>query len=235
MKFPAPLIEGTLIKRYKRFLADITLASGEIITAHTPNTGAMTGCCEPGSPVWLLHHDNPKRKYAHSWEMVQNPHGINIGINTGLANKLVQEAIEKGVVKELKGYQNIRREVRYGNERSRVDFLLAGHASKPDCYVEVKNVTLCENGKGLFPDAVSLRATKHLRELMEMRKSGHRSVIFFCIQRQDVTTMSAAAHVDPDYAEHLQLAKKTGVEILAYRASPNPDVIELDKKISVKV
>jgi len=235
MKFPVPLIEGVLIKRYKRFLADVTLKNGDVITAHTPNTGAMTGCNEPGSSVWLLRHDNPKRKYPHSWELVQNQQGIIIGINTGLANKLVHEAIESGVVKELAGYENIRREVKYGKENSRIDLLLEGHKNKPDCYVEVKNVTLCEKGEGMFPDAVSKRATKHLRELMEMRSAGYRSVIFFCIQRQDVKKMSAATHIDPEYADTLQLANKRGVEILAYRASPNPDKIELRKQVSVRV
>lgn len=235
MKYPGPLVEGVLIKRYKRFLADVTLQSGEVITAHTPNTGSMTGCSEPGSPVWLLHHDNPKRKYAHSWELVQNQQGIIVGINTGLPNKLVQEAIESGVIKELTGYETIRREVNYGKERSRIDLLLEGHASQPDCYVEVKNVTLCEHGEGMFPDAVSKRASKHLRELMEMKSEGYRAVIFFCIQRQDVMTMSAAAHIDPEYADTLLLASKQGVEILAYRASPNPKSIELKDKISVSV
>lgn len=235
MKFPAPLVEGILIKRYKRFLADVTLQNGEVITAHTPNTGSMTGCSDPGSPVWLMHHDNPKRKYPHSWELVQNKQGIMVGINTGLPNKLAQESIESGVVKELSGYQIIRREVNYGKERSRIDLLLEGHASEPDCYVEVKNVTLCENGKGMFPDAVSKRATKHLRELMEMRSEGYRSVIFFCIQREDVTSMSAAAHIDPEYADTLRMAKEQGVEILAYRASPNPKKIELKKQVSVSV
>jgi sugar fermentation stimulation protein A len=235
MKFAAPLVEGVLIKRYKRFLADVTLESGEVITAHTPNTGSMSGCCEPGSPVWLLHHDNPKRKYAHSWELVQNKNGIKIGINTSLANKLVQEAIESGVAGELSGYQVIRREVKYGLENSRIDLLLEGHKNKPDCYVEVKNVTLCEQGKGMFPDAVSKRGTKHLRELMEMKRAGFRSVIFFCIQRQDVTSMSAATHIDPEYAETLQQAHRQGVEILAYRASPNPENIELRKQVPVRV
>lgn len=235
MKFPAPLIEGVLIKRYKRFLADVTLKNGVVITAHTPNTGAMTGCCDPGSPVWLMYHDNPKRKYAHSWELVENQQGVIVGINTSMPNKLAQEAIESGVVKELSGYSEIKREVKYGKENSRIDLLLVDHKSKPDCYVEVKNVTLCVDGRGMFPDAVSKRATKHLRELMEMRKEGFRSVIFFCIQRQDVTKMSAAAHVDPEYADTLQLAKKQGVEILAYRATPNPKNIELNKKILVSV
>jgi len=234
MKFTSPLVKGVLVRRYKRFLADVVLENGEEVTAHTPNTGAMTGCCDPGSPVWLMWHDNPKRKYAHSWEMVQNRQGTRIGINTGLANLLVQEAIQSGVVKALSGYRQIRREVNYGRERSRIDLFLEGHRDKPDCYVEVKNVTLCENGTGMFPDAVSQRATKHLRELMEMTRKGYRSVVFFCIQRKDVNVMAPATHIDPKYTETLQAAIRQGVEPLAYRASPSPKRIELSKQVRIR-
>ena len=150
MNFEAPLISGTLIKRYKRFLADIKLDDDSVITAHTPNTGSMKGCCTPGSRVWLSRSDNPKRKYPFSWEIVEAKPDVLVGINTGLPNKLVKEAIENGTISELQGYSTVRPEVRYGNENSRIDLLLQGKSIKP-CYVEIKNVTLVENGMGPFP------------------------------------------------------------------------------------
>ena len=145
MKFPAKLTEGRLIKRYKRFLADVEMEDGQIITVHVPNTGSMKSCCEPGSKVWLSCSDNPKRKYAHTWEMVETGSGALVGINTGLSNLLVKEGVEQGIIKELQGYSTIRKEVRYGRENSRIDLLLE-NGEKERCYVEVKNVTLSENG-----------------------------------------------------------------------------------------
>ena len=195
MRFDQALLAGTLIKRYKRFLADVELDDGRIVTAHTPNTGSMLGCCEPGSRVWLSNSGNPKRKYALSWELVEAAPGVLVGINTGLPNKLVREGIRDGTITELQGYDAIRQEVRYGRENSRIDLLLEG-GGKPDCYVEIKNVTLAEEGIGYFPDAVSERGSKHLRELAEVAAGGKRAVICFCVQRKDVFEVRPADSID---------------------------------------
>jgi sugar fermentation stimulation protein A len=234
MKFDPPLQPATLIRRYKRFLADVVLSNGEQITVHTPNTGAMTGCAEPGSPVFLRDTDNPKRKYHYSWEMTENRQGVMVGVHTGITNQLVREAIEGGVVAELQGYRSIRQEVKYGEEGSRIDLLLEGHADKSDCYVEIKNVTTCdENGFGFFPDAVSSRATKHLRELMVVVANGGRGVIFFCVQRGDVQRVRPADEVDKLYGETLRQALAAGVEALACRALVRPDAVILETPIPV--
>ncbi len=234
MKFDHPLQPATLIRRYKRFLADVVLPNGEEITVHTPNTGAMTGCAEPGSTVFLRDVDNPKRKYRYSWEMTENSQGVMVGVHTGLTNALVREAIESGVVAELQGYETIRQEVKYGEEGSRIDLLLEGHADGRDCYVEIKNVTTCdEQGFGYFPDAVSSRATKHLRELMGVVERGGRGVIFFCVQRGDVERVRPADEIDPKYGETLRQALAAGVEALACRALVRPDVVILDTPLPV--
>lgn len=232
MKFDQKLIEGTLIRRYKRFLADVELTGGEVITAHTANTGSMKGCCEPGSPVWLSCSDNPKRKYPLSWELVEVKKGTLVGINTGLPNRLVGEAIENGTINELQGYASMRYEVKYGQEKSRIDILLEDE-QKGLCYVEIKNVTLVENGRAFFPDAVSTRGSKHLRELMAMHSEGHRSVIFFCLQRMDAAEVAPADDIDETYGRTLRQAMEHGVEALAYRARVSPAEIALDMKLPV--
>ena len=229
MQFDQPLIEGRLIRRYKRFLADVQLGGGEIVTAHSANTGAMTGCSEPGSRVWLSRADNPKRKYSLSWELVESAPGILVGINTLKSNHLVREAIELGAVPELAGYASIRSEVRYGEENSRIDLLLEGEVP---CYVEVKNVTLADSGIGYFPDAVSARGTKHLRELMSVVAAGQRAVIFFCVQREDVHEVRPAAHIDPVYAATLHEAVAQGVEAIAYAARVSPQEIFLQRRLA---
>ncbi len=234
MLFTPPLQAATLIRRYKRFLADVVLPNGEEITVHTPNTGAMTGCAEPGSTVYLRDVDNPKRKYRYSWEMTQNSLGVMVGVHTGITNQLLREAIEGGVVSELQGFESIRQEVKYGEEGSRIDLLLQGHADGRDCYVEIKNVTTCdENGYGYFPDAVSSRATKHLRELMGVVERGGRGVIFFCVQRGDVKAVRPADEIDPLYGETLRQALAAGVEALACRAHVCPDEVRLVTPIDV--
>lgn len=234
MKFEQPLIEATLIKRYKRFLADVELENGDIVTVHTANTGAMTGCCSPGSRIWLSQSDNPKRKYSLSWELVEVKPGVIVGINTALPNKLVHEAIEQHAISELDGYEKIRPEVAYGEENSRIDLLLEDKKGKL-CYVEIKNVTLVENETAFFPDAVSKRASKHLRELMEMQKQGHRSVIFYCVQRKDAKQVRPADSIDPEYGQTLRLAIKSGVETLAYRANVSPQQVKLQSSLPVLV
>lgn len=234
MQFSPPLQPATLTRRYKRFLADVVLPNGEEITVHTPNTGAMTGCAEPGSTVFLRDTDNPKRKYRYSWEMTENSQGVMVGVHTGITNRLVREAIEGGVMAELQGYESIRQEVRYGGEGSRIDLLLEGHADGRDCYLEIKNVTTCDGeGCGYFPDAVSSRASKHLRELMGVVASGGRGVIFFCVQRGDVERVRPADEIDPLYGETLRQALDAGVEAFACRALVRPDGVTLETPVPV--
>ncbi len=228
------MIPGSLIKRYKRFLADIELDDGRVITAHTPNTGSMLGCCEPGSRVWLSDSGNPERKYPLSWELVEAAPGILVGINTVLPNKLVEEGIRNGVIKELQGYDGIRREVRYGAENSRIDLLLED-AGKPACYVEVKNVTLAQDGTGYFPDAVSARGSKHLRELAEVVAAGKRGIILFCVQRKDVSEVRPADTIDSKYGNTLRQVIDAGVEAIAWRADVTPEEVRLDKSLPVRV
>ena len=243
MKFIAPLIEGRLIRRYKRFLADIELNDGQIITAHTANTGAMTGCAEPGSRVWLSESTNLKRKYRHTWELVQAvpPAKSLIGINTQRSNALVKEAIAAGVVPELKQYTNIRAEVRYGQENSRIDLLLESHNTTgiENCYVEVKNVTLfaTESNQriGYFPDAVTARGERHLRELQHMVAMGQRAIIFYCVQCCEVDEVRPAAHIDQAYANTLKAAVEAGVQALAYRAEVSPEAITLTDRVPVVI
>lgn len=235
MKFETPLLQGRLIKRYKRFLADVQLDDGRLVTAHTPNTGSMRGCAEPGSRVWLRDTQDPKRKYVLSWELVEADGKTLVGINTGLSNSLVREAIENGVLTELQGYARLRTEVRYGNENSRIDLLLEGHHRRPDCYVEVKNVTLAEGSDALFPDAVSARGTKHLRELMGVVERGGRAALCFCVQRGDVHGLRPADAIDPLYGETLRLAHARGVELMAYRASPSTEEIHLMQPLPVRL
>jgi sugar fermentation stimulation protein A len=232
LKFPAPLVEGTLLRRYKRFLADVELAGGGVVTAACPNTGSMLGCCEPGSRVWLSESDSPTRKYRHTWELVESG-GVTVGINTGLPNRLVREAIENAVIGELSGYEAIRAEVTYGEERSRIDLLLEA-ARRPACYVEVKNVTAAvSGGVAVFPDAVSERGSKHLRELARLRARGLRPVLVFCVQRGDVHEVRPADAIDPLYGRTLREALAAGVEVMAWRANVSTRAIVLAERIPV--
>ena len=230
MKLPEKLLTGTLIRRYKRFLADVTLESGETITIHCPNSGSMTGCDIPGSRVVLSRSDRPGRKYPHTWELVQVG-GCWIGINTGITPALVREAITGGLVKELQGYETICPEVKRGD--SRLDLLLTGEC-RP-CWVEVKNVTLAENGLALFPDAVTVRGQKHLTELMDVVRSGERGVIFYVVQRGDCRAMAPADRVDPRYGALLRESVAAGVEALAYRADVSPGGIALAERLPVEL
>ncbi len=237
MEFKSPLIKGTLIKRYKRFLADIILENGDQITAHTPNTGSMRGCSEQGSTVWLRDTKNPDRKYPYSWEMVETKPNVLVGINTHLSNFLVEEAIKNEIITELQGYDQIRHEVKYGIENSRIDLMLIDQQpegeEKQDCYVEVKNVTLVEDNIAYFPDAVTKRGSKHLRELQTMVEQGKRAIIFYCVQRNDVEEVRPADKIDPEYGQLLRTAINSGVEAIAYSAKISPVEIELVKSIPV--
>jgi len=232
LQYARALVEGRLIRRYKRFLADIKLPDG-VITAACPNTGSMMGCCEPGSRVWLSESDRATRKYRHTWEIVEVGQ-VMIGINTGLPNNLVAEAIGDGVIPELSGYETVRREVRYGEEASRVDFVLES-PGREACYVEVKNVTAAaQKGVALFPDCVSERGSRHLRELIRMKSQGLRPVQLYCVQRGDVKEVRPADGIDHEYGRTLREAIAAGVEVLAYRARVTPKEIRLVDRISVR-
>ena len=237
MKFSSTLIPATLLRRYKRFLADVALEDGEgkVITVHTPNTGAMLGCAMPGSRIWLRDSGNPARKYRLGWELSTSDRGVLVGVNTHLANQLVREGIETGVIGELQGYQSIRQEVRYGQENSRIDLLLE-HVARPACYCEVKNVTLVRDGRvAAFPDAVSQRGTRHLRELTGLVQRGYRAVLVFCVQRGDAEVVEAARDIDPVYADTLHNAVDQGVEVLAYQARVSTAAIHLHKRIAFRL
>ena len=231
MRYPRPLVEGRLIRRYKRFLADVQLPHG-VVTAACPNTGSMMGCCEPGSRVWLSEHDTPSRKYRHTWELVEVGRTM-VGINTSLPNALVAEAIADGTLAELSGYGSMRREVGFGEERSRVDLVLEQEGREP-CYVEVKNVTAAASrGVALFPDCVSDRGARHLRELARLRGQGLRPVQVYCVQREDVREVRPADAIDPVYGRTLREAIAAGVEVLAYRAKVTAREIRLAERIPV--
>jgi sugar fermentation stimulation protein A len=233
MRFPSPLARGRLLRRYKRFLADVALDSGATVTATCPNTGSMLGLSAPGSIVWLSKSDSPTRKYAHTWEMVEADLGQGpslVGINTSHPNRLVAEAIEARRIKSLSGYRSLRREVRYG-EASRIDLLLED-ARKGRCYVEVKNVHLMrKSGLAEFPDCATERGVKHLRALAAMVAEGHRAVMLFLIQRGDAERFKLADDLDPAYSEAFAEALAAGVEAMAFSCRMSPDEIVLDKRI----
>lgn len=216
MKFEQPLQSATLLKRYKRFLADVVTPNGEEFTLHCANTGAMTGCATPGDTVWYSTSSNAKRKYPHSWELTQTQTNDWICVNTLRANGIISDAIEAGDIPELSEYEEIKREVKYGNENSRIDILLKSN-HKVDCYIEVKSVTLLDNGIGYFPDAKTQRGQKHLRELTAIAKLGLRAVLFYAVPHTGITEVTVAKEIDPDYASLLKEAHDAGVEILCYR------------------
>lgn len=232
MDYTSRLIEARLIKRYKRFLADVELLNGEQVTVHCANTGAMTGCQPEWARVWLSQSTNTKRKYPHSWELVELEEGAMASINTGLTNKLVKDALDNDCIAELKGYSRCQSEVVYGQEKSRIDFLLT--YDQQLCYVEVKHVTLkVDDRLGAFPDAVSQRGQKHLRELISQVEQGHRAVILFVVMRTDIDAMQPADDIDAKYGQLLRLASKKGVEVLAYKASIDLESINIEKQIPV--
>lgn len=227
-----------LIRRYKRFLADITLPSQEVTTIHCANTGAMTGCAEPDDIVWYSTSDNPKRKYPYSWEITQTKNGNNICVNTLRANQLTEEALLASNIKELTDFDSLKREVAYGNEKSKIDFLLLDSEGRKT-YVEVKSVTLLQQEQGYFPDAVTTRGQKHLRELMQLVDDGHRAVLLFAVLHSGINSVQAAAHVDPTYATLLKEAFDHGVEVLTYKAEftqmDGVFEIELNHAISINL
>ncbi|MFA0142804.1 DNA/RNA nuclease SfsA [Vibrio kanaloae] len=242
MHFNPPLEPATLIKRYKRFLTDIKLPDGSERTIHCANTGAMTGCATPGNTVWYSTSDNAKRKYPNSWEISETDKGHRICVNTARANQLAVEAIENGTIVELLGYNALRTEVKYGSENSRIDILLEDN-KKPPCYIEVKSVTLLDEqltstkqesstkGQGFFPDAVTTRGQKHLRELTEMVESGNRAILLFTVLHSGIEKVSAAHHIDAKYSLLLKQAQDAGVEVLCYKTELSSTQIQLKQAV----
>lgn len=231
MKYEPPLQPGLLLRRYKRFLADIQLPGGDTLTVHCPNTGSMLNCMVPESPCWYSLSDNPKRKLPGTLELVTTATGGLACVNTHRANALVEEALRDDRIPALSGYETLRREVRYGNENSRIDLLLEDSA-RGRCYIEVKSVTLgLEQGLGAFPDAVTLRGLKHLRELSAIAASGDRAVLFFCVLHDDVERVSPAGHIDPAYAAGVREALVAGVEVMAWKTRLSPEELHLDRPV----
>lgn len=230
MKFQEKLEHGRLIRRYKRFLADIRLDDGTEVVAHCTNSGSMTSCLEEGAEVFLTPERDPKRKTKFTWEMIK----INndwVGINTGIPNKLAFEGISSGIIPGLSGYSKVKREVKFGD--SRFDIFAENDHEK--CFVEVKNVTMKVGNYALFPDAVTTRGQKHLKTLTEVKAAGIRAVMLYIIQRSDVEIFAPATEIDPDYAKALKLAIKAGVEIIAMQVKVTPLAITFSKKIPVEI
>lgn len=235
MKFEHKLIKGILIKRYKRFLADVQLENGDIVTAHCANSGSMMGLKDAGSPVWLSPATNPKAKLNYKWEMVEVNDTL-VGINTAHPNKLVQDAITDGTISELEGYQALRREMKYG-QNSRIDIFLSESTLGDDnCYVEVKSVTLSrQKAIAEFPDSVTARGTKHLQELTQMVADGYRAIMVYLIQRDDCTEFRIADDIDPTYAAALKSALENGVEAVCYSCNLSSKEIIVSHRIPIRL
>jgi sugar fermentation stimulation protein A len=235
MRFATPLIPATLVRRYKRFLADVILPSGEEITAHVANPGAMTGLATPGTQVWLSKSDDPKRKLPYAWELAEVDFGGGsefVGVNTAYPNRLVHEALIADRIPECAGYPSLRREVRYG-ENSRVDFLLEG-VDRPVCYLEVKNVHLMRAPSlAEFPNSVTARGARHMQELAAMAGAGARAAVLFLIQIGSATRFAPAADIDPAYAASLEAARARGVEALAYTCAVTTEGIVVDRRVPI--
>ena len=226
------LTKGRLVRRYKRFLADVILEDGRPVTAHCPNTGSMKGCCEPGQPVWLSFHDNPRRKLKYTWELIQMPDSM-VGVNTLVPNRLVAMTVGANCITELNGYDTVQREIKIGNH-SRIDLLLTdGHQRR--CYVEIKNCTLVQDQTALFPDAVTIRGLKHIRELQSLVSGKQRCAMFYFIQRMDAKIFKPADHIDPDYGRALRAAAAEGLEILAYDVHIDLKGIRIRRNIPVQL
>ena len=234
MQFPTPLIPGQLIRRYKRFLADVTLADGQEVTAHCANPGSMMGLAEPGTKVWLEPNDDPKKKLKYGWRLVEHTDGHFTGVDTSVPNRALKAAFMARQIAEFQAYPMVRAEVKYG-EKSRIDFLLSADG-QPDCYVEVKSVTLSRQpGLAEFPDSVTARGAKHLGELSKMVAEGHRAVMFYLVQRTDCDRVSVAADIDPTYDQAFRDAVQAGVEVMAYDTQISPQGVEIGRMIPVQI
>jgi len=233
MRFSPGLEEARLLQRYKRFLADIETASGERLTIHCPNTGSMFNCMMPGGKVWFSRSNDPKRKLPGTWEISETPQGRLACVNTGRANKLVEEALLAGVITELNGFTGLKREVAYGQENSRVDFRL----DYPDgsLFLEVKSVTLGfdDSAVAAFPDAVTQRGAKHLRELAALAREGVRAVLLYCVNITGIEAVRPAEEIDPAYAAALREAVAAGVQVLAYGVQLTPEEVRVDRRLEV--
>ncbi|MCP4578710.1 MAG: DNA/RNA nuclease SfsA [Deltaproteobacteria bacterium] len=226
LKWPR-LTQGILIKRYKRFMADVKLRNNHVVTAHCPNSGSMKACCEPGRTVYLTRHNKPSRRLKYTWEMIHMGTSL-VGVNTIVPNRLTKAAVLAGDVPELAGYETIRSEVKYGNN-SRIDLLLEKDENR--CFVEIKNCTLVTEGLARFPDAVTSRGLKHLIELQEQVKQGDRSVMFYLIQRMDADRFEPADHIDPAYGQELRKAVQNGVEVFVYDVAMDLEGIRLNRAV----
>lgn len=234
MRFSPALEEGRLIRRYKRFLADIETVHGELLTIHCPNTGSMLNCMAEGARVWFSRSSDPKRKLPGTWEIGETPQGRLACINTARANTLIEEALRAGVIEELNGFVGLKREVAYGVENSRIDFRL-DYADQTSAWVEVKSVTLGFDGTNVaaFPDAVTLRGAKHLRELACLAREGVRAVQLYCVNLSGIDAVRPAQEIDPVYAAALREAVAAGVEVLAYGVTLTPEQIWVDRPLPV--
>ncbi len=230
MRFPAPLVRATLIQRYKRFLADVRFETGEVVTVHVANPGTMLGLVTPGAEIWLSPTSNPDRKLKWNWELV-NDNGNLVGINTAHPNFLVAEALKNDLFPELRGYATHRREVKYGRN-SRIDVLLEG-SGKPACYLEVKNVHMKRGPDACFPDCVTARGAKHLEELSDMVRAGHRAVMLYLVQRGDCRDFTFADDIDPTYTAAFDRARAAGVEALCYACRISTEEIAVDKPLAL--
>lgn len=232
MRFQTPLVPATLVKRYKRFLADCVLDDGQEITAHCANPGSMMGLAEPGTRIWLEPNDNPRKKLKFGWRLVEHASGHFTGVDTSVPNRLLRTAFEAREVAPLAAYDQTRAEVKYGTN-SRIDFLLTAQGL-PDCYVEVKSVTLSRDpGLAEFPDSVTARGSKHLQELAEVAQSGARAVMLYLVQRTDCDRVGIAGDIDPKYMENLQFSRAAGVETIALDCRITPDDITLGDSLPV--
>lgn len=232
MIFDTPLEEGFFVRRYQRFFAEFRLASGELITVHCPNTGSMRRCYTQDGPVWFSRSTDPKRKLGYTWELAVSPDGDIVGVNTGRANRLVREALMGDLIPGLGPFDKLQAEVRYGRENSRIDFVATGGAGQ--LFIEIKSVTLCEGGgQGYFPDCISTRATRHLRELQAVRQAGGRALLIFCVQHSGIERVAPARHIDPAYGLALDEAVASGLEVIALGARLNRDGIWLDRVLEV--
>ncbi|MCK7459631.1 DNA/RNA nuclease SfsA [Idiomarina aminovorans] len=234
MQFNKPLRQGVLQKRYKRFLADIDFGQEPITTVHCPNTGAMTGCAEPGFTAWCNVSDNHKRKYSLTWELARNSKGEMIVVNTQHANRMAGELLQTDLLPELSQWQELKPEQRYGKEKSRIDWWGVDSDSR-QCFIEVKSVTLADGEQGYFPDAVSQRAHKHLHELMQMVSEGHRAIQLYMVMHQGIENVSPASYIDPKYAELCKQAKYAGVEFYAVKCLASPEEIKLERPVPVNL
>jgi sugar fermentation stimulation protein A len=228
--FSSALTQAILIKRYKRFLADVILPNGEMTTVHCPNTGAMTGCDEPNSIIYLSHSSNPKRKYPYTWEYATDAMGNKICVNTNNANRVIKNALENRMISQVANYGKVIPEQKYNN--SRIDFLLQ-EEGQTDCYVEVKSVTLAEGALGMFPDTTTKRGQKHCYELAQISENGLKAKLLFCVMRENITQFKIADDIDPDYAKAVEFAVRSGVEVICYSCDLNLKNIRLLQKTPI--